>query len=105
MNKIDRLGWTAGIVITCYGVRVGVRVNNPDALDRLVEYLPPTWKLSPVKTVDRLYSLIVGGEGSRPGVRRLNLLYANAGRIARSAELAEGSSCTQESLDGRARQS
>jgi len=28
MDKIDRLGWADGMSFTCYGVRVGVRVND-----------------------------------------------------------------------------
>ena len=75
------------MAFTSYGVRVGVRVNSPHVLDRLAEYLPPEWKPSAARTVEKLYSLLVGGEGSRPGVRRLNLLYSNAGRIARSIDL------------------
>jgi hypothetical protein len=78
MTKIDRLVWTAGISVTSFGVRVGVRVNNA-----------PVWKPSTVSTVDRLYSLIAGGEGSRPGVRRFSLIYSNARRVARSVDLDE----------------
>jgi hypothetical protein len=36
--------------------------------------------------VDRLYSIIVGGEGGRPGVRRFNLLYGDHVRLARSTD-------------------
>jgi hypothetical protein len=89
MKKIDRLVWTAGFTLTSYGVRVGVRTNNKDVLESLVEYLPPVWKPSAATAVDRLYSLIVGGEGQRAGIRRFNLLYADAERIARSVELDE----------------
>lgn len=39
--------------------------------------------------MDILYSVVVGGAGSRPGVRRFNLLYANALRVARSLDLGE----------------
>jgi 3-deoxy-D-arabino-heptulosonate 7-phosphate (DAHP) synthase class II len=70
MDKIDRLGWAAGISFVSYGVRVGVRVNKADILDRLVDRFPPRWKPSRVSVVERLYSVIVGGEGPRPNVRR-----------------------------------
>jgi hypothetical protein len=89
MEKLDRLGWAAGFAFTAYGVRVGFRVNEPISLQRIETSLPPAWKPSSSPRVDILYSLIVGGVGSRPGVRRFNLLYANAGRLARSLDLEE----------------
>ncbi|MGH9883501.1 MAG: hypothetical protein ACRD6N_18920, partial [Pyrinomonadaceae bacterium] len=36
-----------------------------------------------------LYSIIIGGQGSRPNVRRLNLLYGDHVRLARSADVEE----------------
>ena len=39
--------------------------------------------------VSRLYSLVVGGDGPRPGVRRFHLLYGDAARLARSREVGE----------------
>ncbi len=87
MRKLDRLGWADGTCFVAYGLRVGVRVNAPGAMDRLPALLPPGWKPAGSPEVDRLYSLIVGGEGSRPNVRHFNLLYANSARIARSMDL------------------
>lgn len=89
MAKIDRLGWAAGFTFEAYGVRAGVRVSDPQILPRLWERLPPNWKLAPSPTVERLYSLVVGGRGARAGVRRLNLLYGNAERLTRSAEVGD----------------
>jgi hypothetical protein len=89
MEKVDRLGWAAGLVFTAYGVRVGIRVSEAEVLKRLETYLPPTWKPASSPCVDILYSLVVGGVGSRPGVRRFNLLYANALRVARTLDLGE----------------
>jgi hypothetical protein len=87
MDKVNRLGWTTGITLTAYGVRVGVRVNKPEALERVAECFPPGWKQSSVKTVERLYSLLVGGEGPRPGMRRFSMVYVGSARIARSLDL------------------
>lgn len=89
MNKLDRLGWAAGISLAAYGVRVGVRVSDAESLGRVTECLPPAWRPAPTETVERLYSLIAGGRSLRPSVRRYNLLYANAERIARTLELDE----------------
>ena len=84
MKKIDRLGWAAGLSFNSYGVRVGVRVNNAEALRLVQSYLTPGWKLSSSPVVERLYSLILSGTGQRPGVRRFNLLYGDLARLARS---------------------
>jgi hypothetical protein len=65
-------------------VRIGVRASDPQILDRIKDYLPPGWKPSESRLVERLYSLIAGGPGSRPGIQRLSILFRDAERIARS---------------------
>jgi len=71
-----------------YGVRVGVRVNNTDAIDRLTQCFPPGWKLSDQAVVDRLYSIVVGdGKSERKRVRRFHLVYRDVSRLARTPDL------------------
>ena len=36
MQKLDRLGWAAGICFVSYGLRIGIRSNEPEVLDRLI---------------------------------------------------------------------
>jgi hypothetical protein len=87
MEKIDRLGWAAGISFTSYGVRVGVRANNPDALRAAQAYFPPGWKCADATVVERLYSLVLNENGEeRRGVRRFNLLYGDITRLARTRD-------------------
>jgi hypothetical protein len=88
MQKIDRLVWAGGFCGTCFGVRVGVRANNPEALERLRPALPLGWEYTQEPVVDELYSFIDGGPELRPGVKRFNILYHGAGRLARTLELA-----------------
>jgi len=77
-----------GLSTTSYGVRVGVRASDPVGLSALLDRLPPGWRKSPRPTVERLYSLVVGGKvDSR--VRRLNMLYRDADLIARTRDLDE----------------
>jgi hypothetical protein len=64
-------------------------VSERSALERVLERLPPGWKPARSPIVSRLYSLIVGGDGPRPGIRRLSLLYGDAVRLARSREAGE----------------
>jgi hypothetical protein len=52
--------WTAGRAILAYGVRVGIRTNKPELLDRFSEHLPPLWKPTSAFVVDRLFSLKAG---------------------------------------------
>jgi hypothetical protein len=87
MEKLDRLGWAAGMAIRAYGVRIGIRVNTPHLLTRVQPHLPPGWQPGSTPRVDLLYSLFAGGVGSRPGVRRFSLLYADVSRLVRSLDL------------------
>jgi hypothetical protein len=87
MDKLDRLVWAEGSSILSYGVRVGIRVNKPGILERVLPFLPPGWKPSSTPIVDRLYSIIAGGEGPKPNIRLFSIVYANANRIARTPEL------------------
>jgi hypothetical protein len=68
---------------------VGIRTNRPEALALLPERLPAGWKPAASPVVDLLYSLRVGGEGPRPGLRHLHLLYRYAERLLRTADLDE----------------
>jgi hypothetical protein len=90
MEKIDRLGWAAGISFISHGVRIGVRVNKSEALDLLQDYFPPRWKPSPSNVVERLYSFVVSNDKeAQRGVRHFNLLYRDIGRLARTRNLEE----------------
>ena len=88
MKKIDRLGWLAGIAFNAYGLRVGIRTNQPELMERIVGLLPTGWKPLSSRLVEGLYSLRVGDNGSpgRKG-RRFNLLYSGTKQIARSDNL------------------
>jgi len=89
MEKLDRLGWAAGVSCVAYGVRLGVRVNNPEALERILALLPPGWRPTASPVVNRLYSVWVGGAATRSNVRRFNLLYVDSVRLARTTALDE----------------
>lgn len=71
---------------TSYGVRVGVRTTDPEALTLVHEVLPPEWRPLETRTVPHLYSLVAGGAGTGRGVRRMWVLYDGWVRIARGRE-------------------
>ena len=87
MKKVDRLGWPVGFSLKSYGVRIGIRSNDPAALDRVCEHLPREWERATSTVVDRVYSILVGGQGPRANVRRFNLLYGDHLQLARSLDL------------------
>lgn len=87
MQKIDRLGWSGGFAFKSYGVRVGVRVNDPAILRLLTDRVPPGSKPIDSEIVDQLYSVVIGGPGSSPRIKRYNIAYLGAQRLARSIDL------------------
>jgi hypothetical protein len=89
MEQIDRLGWVAGFSLRAYGRTIGIRVSDTSLLDRVYEVLPQGWKPSTSRTVERLYSLLHGGDGTVPGMRRFNLLYGDSTRLGRTLHLEE----------------
>jgi len=86
MDKIDRLGWAEGMSFISYGVRVGVRVNDPAILTDVIARLPPGSKPASFAVVDHLYSIIGSRGKSDSKVRRLSLGYWNLLRFARARE-------------------
>lgn len=87
MQKIDRLGWPEGFAFKSFGVRVGVRVNDPAALPRLCERVPPGSRPIDAATVDQLYSVVIGGSSSNSRIKRYHIAYRDAQQLARSIDL------------------
>jgi hypothetical protein len=87
MEKVDRLGWALGFSLKSYGVRIGIRSNDPLALDRACRHLPSEWESASSAVVDRVYSILIDKKRTRPGGSRLNLLYGDDLRLARSPDL------------------
>src|SRR5262249_21608 len=89
MEKIDRLGWAEGICLTAYGLRIGIRVSQAAALERIAACLPPGWQPAEGPFVDYLYSLKLGGAGARGNVRNYHLVYFGLTRLARTMDFDE----------------
>jgi len=86
LEKLDRLGWTAGLAFRAYGARIGIRVTDSDALTSVRSLLPTGAVPSDDPAVDHLVSFVVGGVLPVSGVRRFHLLYAGAKRLIRTFE-------------------
>ncbi len=77
MDEIEGQVWDESMRFTSYGVRVCIRVNRKGLLAQILPNLPPGWKRSRSRNVDRVYSFVIGDEGKRGKPKRLNLVYAD----------------------------
>jgi hypothetical protein len=67
-------------------VRIGLRVNEPEYLQLMLDRLPPGWKPAVSPVVVNMYSLLISNNSPKTNVRRFNLLYAGGIRAARSLD-------------------
>ncbi len=89
MDKIDRLGWAAGIAFVSYGLRIGIRASSPEIMNRIEGVLPPHVKPARGPRVGGLYSLIASGTKVGSSTRRFNILYAGPRRLKRTKDTEE----------------
>src|SRR5258706_11422392 len=87
MEKLDRLGWTAGIALTAYGVNFGIRCTRSDVLDRLIRLRPPNSAPSLAPIVEHMFSVLAAGASTSQAVKRFNVAYFNDSRFARDLDL------------------
>jgi hypothetical protein len=99
MEKIDRLGWAAGLAFVSHGARIGIRVNTPDVLKRLAALLPPGSVRSTSAVVGDLCSLIVGSNAQDSRVRQYHLVYSGTAQLARTMALEEALEALKDQLD------
>ena len=86
MEKVDRLGWTAGLALKSYGVKIGLRSNSPHSLKRACKHLPNNWTLCSSSVVDRVYSILIRNGSKYAKCHRFNMLYGDHVRLARSKD-------------------
>jgi hypothetical protein len=85
-RQVDRLGWAPGVAVESFGLRIGLRASTPEAIALAAGRLPPGRTVAAGR-LDLLYSLALGGPGTRPGMRRSHRLYCGEARLARSLDL------------------
>lgn len=86
MEKIDRLGWAAGIAFQAFGLRIGIRMSDPSILEAVLSRVPVGWTWSQSAVVDRLYS-IVTPLIQRHNLRHLCVLYGDHTRLIRTERI------------------
>src|SRR5262245_811875 len=89
MQKIDRLGWAAGVAFTSFGLKIGIRVNSADVPADVLHCLPPGWQPATSPYVDYLLSLRLGGDGPRPGSKSFYLLRGGLQQLVRTLDRTE----------------
>jgi hypothetical protein len=89
MSRVDRLGWVVGFSLKSYGVRIGIRSNDPAALVSARRHFPNDWEAVSSPWVDRIYSISIGRKSPHTNARPLNQLYGDDVRLARSFDLDE----------------
>jgi len=76
-ENLNELDWPYGFVVSYFGVRIAVRANDAELLEKLRALVPADARPSRAKVVDHCFSAILGGpmDGSR--IRKMHLLYGN----------------------------
>ena len=65
-DNLNKLEWPYGFAVACFGVRIGVRANSPDLLEKLRGLLPVDAKPYHGPVVDHYFSAILGGALKAP---------------------------------------
>jgi len=78
---LDRIEWPVTLSVLAYGVRIGVRVNDPGLANDLACHLPPGAKCVEFSDAGRVYSLIV--EPDDPSGGPQSSVYVNGQLLAR----------------------
>lgn len=101
MEKLDRLGWAAGIAFSAYGLRIGIRVNQESFPAELIERLPFGSKIltSHECCVDRIYSVSIVTSDSNAKVRRFHLVFSDGLRIARTLDFNEAAEALESDME------
>jgi len=84
---MERLKWRDGLTFSSFGVRIGIRTNQPGLVDLLRDALPPGATAIAAGPVRRLYSLVIDDSGA-PG-ERAYLLYEDMEQIGRLKDRAK----------------
>lgn len=58
MAALEAVPWRAGLAIVQYGLRIGIRSDEPALVARALEQIPPGWQAAPSPLVERIYSLV-----------------------------------------------
>src|SRR5688572_21375892 len=75
------------VCFVSYGLRIGIRVNDPELVPRLLSLLPPGWKPAPSSAVDHDYTLCVAGPDRTAATSTFHSLSVGPVRLASTTDL------------------
>ena len=81
-----------------FGVRVGIRVNDPLVLDSVLSRVPAGWTQLEAAVVERLYSVVTPLVWHR-SVRHLCVLYGDHTRLNRTERMEDMLNAFESELD------
>lgn len=87
IEGLGHSGWAARTSIVACGLRVGIRTNKPELLDRFLAMAPSIWKPSSSSVAEHVFSLAVGTAGLRKNGRLSHQLYEDDQMVANSNDL------------------
>jgi hypothetical protein len=79
--------WAFERSIVACGVRVGIRINKPAFVDRVLPLIPDIWKPSSSSRVERVFSLTFGASGLRHNGRSPHRLFEDQRLLTESGNL------------------
>ena len=82
-DNLNKLEWPYGFAVVCFGVRICVRANSPDLLEKLRNLLPVDAKPYHGTVVDHYFSAVLGGRAKGSRNRMFHLLYGNHDPLSR----------------------
>lgn len=86
-DQSDALGWKLGKVFELDGYLLGLRSNDAEALDSMLQDLPARASASPERRVDRLLSFLKAGPARRRGQQNYHIVYSGCEMLERELRL------------------
>lgn len=86
-ENLNHVKWRAGFSFMAYGLRVGIRVNTPQLLDRLKDSFPPGWSRAEFSAADRLYSICALEASSDRAAQPFSLFQAGVDPVRKLPDL------------------
>jgi hypothetical protein len=86
-DKLDQIKWQAQMSVNSYGVRFGIRINNNERYQRVLSALPPGWKASTSRNVQRQYSILIGERKINSRSRPMHRIYCGGEKLSESRDL------------------
>ncbi|MEE8455583.1 MAG: hypothetical protein V3R90_12685 [Limibaculum sp.] len=86
-DNLNKLEWPCGFSVTCFGVRICLRANDPGLLEKLRGLLPADARPYHGAVVDHYFSAILGGRAEGSRIRKFHILYGNHDTMFRGGRL------------------